>query len=148
MIRRQQAMTLVETMYAVFITAVSAGVLMAAMPAATMAYTSSADQQHALNLAQKELEAIRNQGFPNLTPTQLANLNLIDSNTPVSANTYLFSQVDSAALDNVATILQDGVGTVRIDTLNANLLKVTVVVSWTSHGTPQSYELSTMMANL
>jgi len=141
-------MTLTETIYAVFITAVSAGVLMAAMPAATMAYSTASDEQHALNLAQKELEAIRNQGFPNVNASQLLTLGLIDSATPVSTNTYTFSQVDAAAHDNVASILQNGVGTVRIDSQSTNLVKVTVIVTWLSHGVSQSYELTTLMANI
>ncbi len=141
-------MTLTETLYAVFITAVSAGVLMAAMPAATMAYTTASDQQHAMNLAQKELEAIRNAGFPNANATQLAAYGLIDSSTAVSTNTYSFSQVDSSAHDNVSSILQSGVGTVRIDSQSTNVTKVTVVVTWISHGTNQSYELTTLLANI
>jgi Tfp pilus assembly protein PilV len=138
----------VEVLVAVFISAVSAGILMAAMPAATMGYTTAAQQEHAINLAEKEMESIRNQGFPNVNGSQLASVGLIDSSSPVAIDTYAFNNVDSANLDNVAAILPSGQGTVRVDTLNVNLVKVTIIVTWVSHGANESYELTTEMANL
>jgi hypothetical protein len=135
-------------MYAVLITGVSAAVLVSAMPAATQAYTTAAAQEHAINLAEKEMEAIRNQGFPNINPTQLASVGLLDSSTAVATNTYTFNQVDSANNDNVAAILPQGSGSVLLQTVSLNLVQVTVTVNWVFHGQNQTYTLATEMANL
>lgn len=141
-------MTLTEVMYAVLITGVSAAVLVAAMPAATQAYTTAAVQEHAINLAEKEMEAIRNQGFPNINPTQLNAVGLLDSSSPGANNAYTFNTVDAANNDNVPTVLPQGQGTVQINTLSLNLVQVTVTVNWVFQGKNQSYMLTTEVANL
>jgi len=141
-------MTLCEVMYAVLITGVSAAVLVSAMPAATQAYTTAAAQEHAINLAEKEMEAIRNQGFPNINAGQLATVGLLDSSSPAGNNTYTFNQVDAANNDNVAAVLPQGTGTVQIQTLSFNLVQVTITVNWVFHGQNQSYMLTTEVANL
>ncbi len=146
--RSNRGFTLVETVFALLLAAMGATILVAAMPTATMAYTTANYNQKAMNLAQKEIEAIRTEGFANANASQLFSVGLLDSTNQVSNNTYSFTNSDGAAPDNPALVLPSGTGTVTINQIGFNLVQVIVIVQWVNRGTPQSYELATLIANV
>src|SRR5947209_1236365 len=99
--RKRRAFTLIEVLFAVFLVVVCAFIVAATMPISNASRAKASDMDKAMGVAQKELESIRGLGFANLTPTQLASHGLVDSATAVSANTYSFTNADSAASDSV-----------------------------------------------
>lgn len=146
--RERQGSTLLEVLFAVFLVAVCATILAASMPTATRSQKIADLNNKATNLAQKELEAIRALGYANLTPAQLANAQLIDSTTPVSANTYAFTNVDGGVTDSVAQMLPSGTGTVLIEQIDLDLRRVTIAVNYTYRGTAKSVRMGSLVANL
>ncbi len=120
------------------------------MPVATVSRTMTSYEDKAMDLAQKQMEAIRTAGFANCTPGQLASLGVIDSTNPVgdNPNVYSFTNSDSANRDNPSLVLPSGAGTVELDTLSLNMTRVLITVTWSDHGTPRSYQIGSLEANL
>ncbi len=145
---KQRGVTLIEVLFAIFLIAAGLAVIVAAMPIADVSRIKADYRNKATGLAQKQLEAIRGLGYPNLTPTQLNYYGLIDSTTTVATNTYTFTNVDSANLDNPARILPSGTGRVTIEQLDLDLRRVTIQVSWTERGASKSVRIGTLVANL
>jgi type II secretory pathway pseudopilin PulG len=141
---------LIEVLYAIFLVLTAALIVAATMPVATVSRTMSSQQDKAMDLAQKQMEAIRAAGFANCNAGQLASLGLIDSANPVGTNPSVFSftNSDSQNLDNPSTVLTSGAGTVEIDQLSLNMVRVTITVTWTSQGTPYTFQIGSMEANL
>lgn len=151
MIKRKSSgkgFSLIEVLFAVFLVALCAVIVAASMPLANKARIRADQYNKALNLAQKQLEAIRGKGYANATPSQLFALGLIDSTSPVATNTYSFTNSDSAALDNPARILPNGMGTVLVEQADLDLRRVIVTVQWNDQGTNRQVQLGTLIANL
>ncbi len=146
--RRKRAFSLVEVLTASFLVALCAVVLAASIPTATKSRLKAAYTGLALSLAQKELEAIRARGYPNLSGEQLANLGLLDSSTPVEANTFSFTNVDHPLFDSPAAVLPEGRGLVKIEQADLDLRRVVVTVEWKENGRSRSVSLATLVANL
>ena len=152
--RSQGGFTLIEILFAIFLVTICALIVSATMPVANVSRAKASDLDKAMGLAQKQLEAIRGLGFPNLNAIQLANNGLIDNTKPVAANTYSFTNSDSANLDNPSLVLAKGSGTVKIEQLNMNLDRVTITVNWYDPkyfvaGTHmKGYAVGTLIANL
>lgn len=132
----------------IMIVALCATALVTTMPVATMSRVRAKSQNQALSLAQKEMEAIRSVGYANVTPAQLFANGLIDSTTPISGNTYSFTNVDNAILDNPSAALPGGVGRVTIEEVAIDLKRVTIEVQWTDKGRARTVSLGTLVANL
>jgi hypothetical protein len=120
------------------------------MPVATVSRVMSQYQDKAMDVAQKQMEAIRSAGYANANPSQLQALGLIDSTFAVgnNPNAFPFTNSDHSNLDNPGLVLPSGTGTVEIDQLNFNLVQVIVTVYWSDHGTNRSYVIGSLMANL
>jgi len=118
------------------------------MPLANKARIRADLYNKALNLAQKQLEAIRGKGYANATASQLFSLGLIDNTTPIAANTYSFTNSDSAALDNPSLILPGGSGSVLVEQADLDLRRIIVTVRWNDQGTSRQVQLGTLIANL
>jgi prepilin-type N-terminal cleavage/methylation domain-containing protein len=146
--KRQKGFSFLEILFAVFLLAVSAAIVVATLPVGTRIRHKSDDMDKAIGLAQKQLEAIRGEGYSNATSTQLASFNLIDSTTPVTDNTYSFTNSDSANLDNPALILPQGKGTVAVTQADIDLRQVVVTITWNDRGTARTYQIGTLIANL
>lgn len=132
----------------IMIVALCATALVSTMPVATMSRVRAKSQNQALSLAQKEMEAIRSVGYANITPAQLYANGLIDSITPVATDTYSFTNVDNAILDNASASLKDGVGWVKIEEVAIDLKRVTIEVRWTDKGRSRTVSVGTLVANL
>lgn len=146
--RKNRGVTLLEILFAVFLVAVCAAILVATMPTASRSQAMADLNNKATNLGQKELEAVRSMGYANVTVGQLFSAGLIDSITPVTANTYSFTNVDLGVKDSAGLLLPSGSGTVMIEQLALDLRRVTVTVNWTQRGTNKSVRLGTLVANL
>jgi len=146
--RRKGAFSLIEVLMASFLVALCAAVLAASIPTATKSRLKATYTGLALSLAQKELEAIRTRGYPNVSGDQLASLGLLDSATPVSANTFSFTNVDQPLFDSPSRVLPNGQGFVTIEQADLDLRRVVVTVQWTENGRQRSLSLGTLVANL
>ncbi|MCX7799044.1 MAG: hypothetical protein N2109_01730 [Fimbriimonadales bacterium] len=146
--RKRRASTLIEVLFASFLVALCASVLAASIPTATKCRLKATYSGLALSLAQKELEAIRTRGYPNVSGAQLASLGLLDSSTPVAADTFSFTNVDHPLHDSPARVLPEGKGFVTIEQVDLDLRRVTVRVEWRENGQTRSLLLATLVANL
>lgn len=140
--------SLIEVLFAVFLVALCAVIVSASMPLANKARIRSDQYNKALNLAQKQLEAIRGKGYANATASQLYSLGLVDSTTPIATNTYSFTNSDSAALDNPSRILPSGTGSVLVEQADLDLRRIIVTVKWIDRGANKQVQLGTLVANL
>jgi hypothetical protein len=118
------------------------------MPVANRARIRADLYNKAMNLAQKQVEAIRGKGYANATSSQLLSQGLIDSETAVATNTYAFTNSDSAALDNPSLVLPSGAGTVLVEQADLDLRRVVVTVTWVDSGVIKSLKIGTLVANL
>lgn len=146
--KRRKGFSFVEVLFAIFLVAMSASIVVATMPIANKSRAKADLMNKATGLAQKQLEAIRGMGYANATPSQLLSLGLIDSITPVGTNTYSFSNSDSANLDNPARILPSGTGKILVEQPDLELRRITVTISWSERGVTRSVSLGTLIANL
>ncbi|MBS1719428.1 MAG: hypothetical protein JST35_03170 [Armatimonadetes bacterium] len=146
--RRRLGYSLIEILFAVFLLAAGASVVVASLPAASTARARAQINNIATGLAQKQLEAIRGTGYANLTPSRLLAAGLIDSTTTVAANTYAFTLSDASNNDSVSSNLNAGVGTVKIEQVDLDLRRVTVTVQWNERRGTQTVTVGTLVANL
>lgn len=145
---KHRGFSLIEVLIAIFLVVLCAMIVVATMPIATASREKADLMTRATGLAQKQLEALRGAGYPNLVPSQLLSYGLIDSVTPVATNTFSFTNADAAVFDNPATILPNGAGRVRIEQLAIDLRRLTVEVSYNDRGTTRTARLGTLIANL
>ena len=145
---RKSGVTLIEVLFAMFLVVACALIVAATMPIADIARGKADLMNKANGLAQKQLEAIRGVGYANANPTSLVGYNLIDSTSPITTNTYSFSNSDGANLDNPSRILPNGTGSVKIEQIQPNLIRITVNVSYSDNQRNRSVTLGTLVANL
>jgi type II secretory pathway pseudopilin PulG len=147
--KKTRAFTLVEALFALFLMALCAAIVAASTPVASRARVKADYLNKATGIAQKELEAIRGLGYPNITSDQLLANKLIDSTTALSPNTYSFTNTDLPNNDSPAKILPSGTGTVLIEQPAANLRRVTVTVNYKEmYGANRQIVIGTLIANL
>jgi type II secretory pathway pseudopilin PulG len=139
--------TLIEVMFACFLALMSALILSAAMPISTVSREKANMQDLATSIAQRQLEAVKSQGFAQITPSRLTTVGLIDSATPVSTDTYSFNNNSASIKDNPASVLPNGSGTVTITNVSIDMKEVRVRVNYTDRGTAKSVSVGTNIAN-
>lgn len=127
---KRGAFTLVETMLAIFVVVISALMISAAMPISTVSRGRADLLNKASGISQKELEAVRTEGFANCNPTQLSSLGLIDSSAPVATNTYTFTNTDVAANDSVAKVLPQGTAQLQLINVSTSLTQVISTIKY------------------
>lgn len=152
MMKRKRAASILEVLFAVFVALTCMLVVGATMPMATVTRGKSDNLAKATSLAQKQLEAVRALGYPNLTGTGMMSRSLVDSATPTGTNTWSFTNVDNGPVDSPAQVLPAGTGSITIEQADIDLRRVTVVVTWTevrgaTTGT-RTLRLGTLIANL
>lgn len=146
--RLKRGFSLIEVLFAVFITSLCAAMLAATMPVATASREKADTNNKATSLIQKQLEAVRGIGYGNLTPAQMFTYKLIDSANAVATDTYSWTNVDSANKDNPANVLKSGTGTIKVEAVDTDLRRVTVTVTWSDRGTTRTLRAATLVANL
>lgn len=139
---------LIEVLIAVFLVVACAMIVGATMPISGASQGRASDLTKAMNLAQAQLEAVRASGYPALDAQDLFSKGLIDSTTPLTTNTYAFSNKGSKTLETPANVLPAGSGTVRIDQPSADIRQITVTISWIDRAKVRSAQVATLVANL
>lgn len=146
--KRRRGFSLVEVLIAIFLVVMCSMIVVATMPVATASREKADLMSKATGIAQKQLEALRGVGYPNLVPSQMFNFGLIDNVAPVATNTYSFTNADTAVFDSPALVLPNGVGRVMIEQVDFDLRRVTVWVTYNDRGTTRTSRLATLIANL
>lgn len=147
-ISKQQAFSLVEVLFGIFLAGLCATVLAATMPVANNSRQKANYQNVALSIAQKQMESLRSLGYPNLTAERLLSTGVIDSSTPVAANTYSFTNIDAGAYDSPSIKLPSGQGRLIVEQVGIDLRRVTIQLTWTEAGLQKSVQIGTLVANL
>jgi type II secretory pathway pseudopilin PulG len=146
--RKNSGHTLAEVMMAVMMLAACALIFAATLPAAHKSRAKADNFNVATSLAQKTLEEIRTVGFVNTTPAQLATLGIIDSATPVTTNTFSFTNVDNGIVDSPGSTLPNGVGRLTIEDVDIELRRVTAVITWLEAGQTKTVSMAALVANV
>lgn len=146
--RQRRGHTLIEVLFGIFLAGLCATVLAVTMPIANRSREKANYQNIALSLAQKQMEAMRSLGYPNLTAERLETNGLIDSRTPIATNTFSFTNVDQGNADSPALALPSGTGRITVSQQGLDLRIVTLEVRWVENGRNRSVAVSTLVANL
>src|SRR2546423_971635 len=144
----KRGFTLIEVLAATFAALICASVVLATMPVANTSRAKASNGSKALNLAQKQLEAIRGVGYSNITVNNLMSVGLIDGINPAVPNLYSFSNTDVKYLDSPYTVLTAGRGSVRITNTAPNMKEIIVTVSWRERSKRRNVVLGSMVADL
>ncbi len=143
----ERGFSLIEYLFAIFLTFITAMIVVATLPMATSA-RARADRHHrALNIAQKQLESIKALGYSQVSPAGLHQAGLVDSPIPDGAGRLWFTHIDSSQFDAPSQVLPGGRGYVVLTTLQIDLIQITVVVDWQERSGTRQVMLSTHMAN-
>jgi Tfp pilus assembly protein PilV len=146
--KKQSGHTLLEVMFGMFMVVVCAFIFAASMPVANRSRAKADYRNVATSLCEKMGEAIKHNNYPNVDKDRLLTLGLIESTTPVSTNTYSWTNIDSALVDSPATVLPSGTGTMTVQQVDLDLRSVELVVNWSEEGKARSVRLSLLIANL
>lgn len=145
---RKRGFSLIEILLAVFVTGAVATILAATMPIAMKSRVKADYNNKATSLAQKQLEVTRALGYANLTPAQMVKYKVIDSATPIAANTYQCVNVDYLVDDSPGSVLPGGQGTMKVEQADIDLRRITVEISYLDGGTRRTVRIATLVANL
>lgn len=149
--QRRSGHTLVELLYAIFLVGCCAAVLATGMPTAKASQTRADMENKATSVAQKQLEAVKAAGYPNLSGPQLHLLGLLDSSSEEDGK-FWFCEVarsdNEAESEDERRFLQDMECTLDIVQTDLDLRTVTIEVSWRDGGERRSVELASHIANL
>lgn len=146
--RLRRGVSLVEVLFGIFLLGVCAAIFAAAMPMANVSRAKANYTNVASSLAQKQIENLRTAGYASITPSILMNAGLVDSVSVDSDGWLSFTNSDVDFNDSPAQVLPQGTGRVLIETLDFDLKRVTVEVSWSERGQVQTFRLGTMVAQL
>jgi hypothetical protein len=156
--RTQRGQTLVEAVFACFVTLSCALVFSATMPIANVSRGKGEKMAAATSLAYKQIETIKAQGYAALDGPSLVGDGLLNSTTVVnfqseglqttSETGFESSAIDSAGVDSAGTILPGGRSFVQINQSDIDLRQVVVVVFWQEKGVWRSVRVGTLIANM
>ena len=146
--KSQQAFSLIEVLFGIFLAGMCATILAATMPVANNSRLKANNQNAALSIAQKQVEVLRSIGYPNLTADRLYASGVIDSTTPLATDTYSFTNIDAGVYDSPSLKLPSGQGRLTIEQVGIDLRRVTIQLIWIESGRTKSVRLGTMVANL
>ncbi|MBL8049183.1 MAG: hypothetical protein JNJ45_10935 [Chthonomonas sp.] len=123
-------------------------IVSASLPVATQSRIKADLLGKATNLAQQQLERVRGTGYPNLSAAALQTEGLIDSVTPIAADTYSFTAVGNGTNEAVSQVLPSGTGQIRVEQADLDLRRVIVTVQYSDRGQTRTVRVGTLVANL
>jgi len=132
----------VDLIATLFILAITGLIFSSTFSAGFACLGQSKEYKVASAIAQQKMEQLRTMNYESLDQPLLLSAGAIDADPTTSP--YSFTQVD-----NVAGKLRQGTGTLRIETVSADVKRVRITVSWMSRtGNPQrSVQVSTLFAD-
>jgi prepilin-type N-terminal cleavage/methylation domain-containing protein len=145
--RTQRAFTLTEVLFALFLVTITALIMASALPMGHHSRQRADRRIRAAELAQRELEEMRNVGYPNLTPAQLYASGLLDS-TGHATNGYPFTNVHSAQGDAVANVLPSGQAWAEVTQIGLDTRSLIITVQWNENGQIRTVKMATLVGNL
>ena len=150
--------TLIEAMFASFLALVCALIFSATIPVANLTRGKAENMNLATSLAQKMMEKVRGEGYPNSTNQRLYDVGLADSTALVSTATYgcgpigeqalQFTNIDASLVDSPAKTLPNGRGFIYSTQTGLDMRRITIVVSWQERSVTKSVRLTSLVANL
>lgn len=139
--------SLIEYLFALFLTILAVLVMTATLPVATEARARSERHHRALNIAQKQLESVKALGYSQISPSELHRARLVDSPIPDGEGRLWFTHVDSPHFDAPSQVLPEGRGYLVLTPVRLDLIQISVVVEWRERSVTKRVMLSTQMAN-
>lgn len=136
-----------ETLFAIFIVALTALIMSAALPIGHKSRKKADLRTKAAEIAQREMEQVRALGYPNITADALLSHGAID-NINASADGYPFTNVDNAKGDAIGTVLPSGTGHVALSQIALDLRSVTITVKWVEDGKNRQIKMASIIGNL
>lgn len=156
--RLKGGQTLVEAVFACFVTLSCALVYSATIPVANVSRGKGEKLAAATSLAYKQIENIKAVGYGSLDGPSLVADGLLNSSTLVNFQTeglqtssetgFESSNIDAAGVDSAATILPNGRSFVQIAQADIDLRQVVVIVYWQEKGVWRSTRVGTLVANM
>ncbi|MEP0765283.1 MAG: hypothetical protein HRF45_01905 [Fimbriimonadia bacterium] len=147
MIRTRRGFTLTEVLFAGFLVTIAALAMAAALPLGHFARQKADLTNKAAGLANRQLEEVRSVGYPNLDPSTLQGLGIIDSITR-GDHGYPFTNASSNRGDAVSTLLPNGQAWLDLYDIGLDLKSVVITVQWTEKGRTRTVRMATMIGNL
>jgi type II secretory pathway pseudopilin PulG len=147
MLRKREGFTFAEVLFALFLVAITALVMAAALPLGHHSRQKADLHLKAAEICQRQLERLREVGYPNLTAEQLLEMNLISS-TGAQTEGYPFTEVDQSRGDAVSTVLPSGQGWVKIYDVGLDLRSLVVTVRWVEDSRTREIQMGTLVGNL
>lgn len=150
--------TLIEAMFASFLALICALIFAATIPVANLTRGKADNLSAATSLAQKMMESVRGEGYPNTTNQRLFEVGLADSTAlittasagcgPVGESALEFSGIDSGLVDSPSSVLPEGRGFIKSEQVGLDVRRVTVIICWSERSSVKSIRLSSLVANL
>jgi type II secretory pathway pseudopilin PulG len=145
MSRRKRGAMLIDAILAIYLVAIAALVLSATLGGAIVSRGLADQRTKATCVANRQIEAIKSLGYPNLNFASLQFYGLADAST--SATTCTFTTCGTT-WDRVSTILPQGTGTITITDVTTTVKKVVVTVTWLSRTGNRTVSVSTEIGRL
>lgn len=145
-------------MFAAFLALCCALIFAATVPMANFTRGKAENMNTAVSLAQKTAEAIRGGGYPNVAADRLLANGLIDNTNLTNISTYSFgnsgetaypaTNVDNNVVSSPANALPSGMQFVKVEQVDTDLRRVTVILAWKEKSVWKSVRIATLVANI
>ena len=156
--KRIRGHTLVESVFACFVTLTCALVFSATVPVANVSRGKGERMSAATSLAYKQIENLKSVGYASLDGATLATGGYVQANTLVdmaaaglvtgSELGYESTTVDATGIDSAGTTLPSGRSFVELSQVDIDLRQVTVVVFWKENNQWRTVRVGTLVANM
>lgn len=144
--KRSRGFTLVDSMIGFLILAIGALAFCATVPVVSRSHHMADEQTKAVQIAQWQIEQVRQTGFLNLTFERLYPLGLVDDWDGDGPMTFTNAPVVQAGRFSPSAQLRNGTGELEIFDHGSDIREVRVKVRWTSPaGKDRSVELTTLV---
>ncbi|MBS1717057.1 MAG: hypothetical protein JSS72_04930 [Armatimonadetes bacterium] len=123
---------MIDALTALFVLCIAAVALFAALPVVQKTGSLSGDQAKATYIATKYIEQLQTLKTSDLTKTNLATLNLIDSGQTSLPYSFKNIPLDDGSYYSPAKMLKGATATLNLTSIDANSVRCDVTISWKS----------------
>ncbi len=144
--RKNRGFTIIDSMIGVMVLLMGALSFTAALPVVSRSQKVADDQSKAVQIAQWQVEQVRQAGFLNLSFERLYPLGLVDDWNGSGPMTFTTAPNVESGRFSPSLQLRDGVGELVIEDASDSIREVRVTVKWKSPaGNDRSVMLSTLV---